>query len=132
MCVTVRTLCLLVSSVSVILSVARAVIHYMLHLMVRQGCDPFKIIPQSRQMVMTSVPHLDTPHRTTPPPPPPTLIKHDKWNTGAQETMFMHVTFHNGLTPQTNIQHFTKSHTGIGNQLCLRSQTLPILVQFQK
>ena len=41
MCVTVRTLCLLVSSVSVILSVARAVIHDMLHLMVHQGCDPF-------------------------------------------------------------------------------------------
>ena len=40
-CVTVRTLSLLVSSVSVILSVARAVIHDMLHLMVHQGCDPF-------------------------------------------------------------------------------------------
>ena len=42
MCVTVRTLCLLVSSVSVILSVARAVIHDMLHLMVHQGCDPLQ------------------------------------------------------------------------------------------
>ena len=41
MCVIVRTLCLLVSSVTVILSVARAVIHDMLHLMVCQGCDPF-------------------------------------------------------------------------------------------
>ena len=41
MCVTVRTLCLLVSSVSIILSVARVVIHDMLHLMVHQGCDPF-------------------------------------------------------------------------------------------
>ena len=41
MCVTVRTLCLLVSSVSVILSVARAIIHDMSHLMVNQGCDPF-------------------------------------------------------------------------------------------
>ena len=41
MCVTVRTLCLLVSSVSVILSVARAVIHDMLHQMIHQGCDPF-------------------------------------------------------------------------------------------
>ena len=41
MCVTVRTLCLLVSSVSLILSVARAVIHDMLHLTVHQGCDPF-------------------------------------------------------------------------------------------
>ena len=49
MCVTVRTLCLLVSSVSVILSVARAVIHDMLHLMVHQGCDPFLIIPQSHK-----------------------------------------------------------------------------------
>ena len=45
MCVTVRTLCLLVSSVSVILSVARAVIHDMLH--------------QSHKMVMMPVPHLD-------------------------------------------------------------------------
>ena len=59
MCVTVRTLCLLVSSVSVILSVARAVIHDTLHLMVHQGWDPFKIIPQSHNMVMMSVPHLD-------------------------------------------------------------------------
>ena len=41
MCVTVRTLCLLVSSVSVILSVARALIHDMLHLMVHQGCHLF-------------------------------------------------------------------------------------------
>ena len=41
MCVTVRTMCLLVSSVSIILSVVRAGIHDMLHLMVRQGCDPF-------------------------------------------------------------------------------------------
>ena len=41
MCVTIRTLCLLVISVSVILSVARAVIHDMLHLMVHQRCDPF-------------------------------------------------------------------------------------------
>ena len=39
LCFTVRTLCLLVSSVLVILSVARAVIHDMLHLMVHQGCD---------------------------------------------------------------------------------------------
>ena len=31
----------------------------------------------------------------------------------------IHVTFHNGFTPQTNIQHFTGSHTGIGNHLCL-------------
>ena len=66
MCVTVRTLCLLVSSVSVILSVARAVIHDMLHLVVHQGCDPFEIIPQSHKMVMMSVPRLDTPHHTTP------------------------------------------------------------------
>ena len=58
-CVTVRTLCLLVSSVSVILSVARAVIHDMLHLTVHQECDPFQIIPQSHIMVMMSVPHLD-------------------------------------------------------------------------
>ena len=41
MCVPVRTLCLLVSSVSVILSVARAVMYDMLHLMVHQGFDPF-------------------------------------------------------------------------------------------
>ena len=41
MCVTVRTLCLLVSSVSIILCIARAVIHDMLHLKVHQGCDPF-------------------------------------------------------------------------------------------
>ena len=59
MCVTVRTLCLLVISVSVILSVARVVIHDMLHLMVHQGRDPFQIIPQSHKMVMMSVPHLD-------------------------------------------------------------------------
>ena len=39
MCVTVRTLCLPVSSVPVIMSVARVVIHDMLHLMVHQGCD---------------------------------------------------------------------------------------------
>ena len=58
-CVTVRTLCLLVSSVSVILSVARVVIHDMLHLMVHQGCDPFQIVPQFHKMVMMSVPHLD-------------------------------------------------------------------------
>ena len=57
MCVTVRTLCLLVSSVLVILSVARAVIHDMLHLMVHEGCDPFQIIPQSYKMVMMSVRH---------------------------------------------------------------------------
>ena len=38
MCATVRTLCLLVSSVSVILSVARAVIHDMLHLMFHAVC----------------------------------------------------------------------------------------------
>ena len=41
MCVAVRTLCLLVSSVSVILGVARAVIHDMLRLMVHQGCVSF-------------------------------------------------------------------------------------------
>ena len=35
--VTVRTLCLLVSSVSAILSVGRAVIHDMLHLMVHSA-----------------------------------------------------------------------------------------------
>ena len=35
--------------------------------------------------------------------------------------LFAHVTFHDGFTPQTNIQHFTKSHMGIGNQLCLRT-----------
>ena len=58
MCVTVRMLCLLVSSVSVILSVARAAIHDMLHLMVHPGCDPFQITPQSHKMVMMSVPHL--------------------------------------------------------------------------
>ena len=61
MCVTVRTLCLLVSSVSVILSVGRAVIHDMLHPMVHQGCDSFQIIPQSHKMVTMSVPHLDAP-----------------------------------------------------------------------
>ena len=59
MCVTVRTLCLLVSSDSVILSVARVVIHDMLRLMVHQGRDPFFIFPQSDRMVMMSVPHLD-------------------------------------------------------------------------
>ena len=59
MCVTVRTLCLLVSSVSVILSVARAVIHDTLHLMVHQGCDPFKSFRSPHKMVMMSVPHLD-------------------------------------------------------------------------
>ena len=59
MCVTVHTLCLLVSSVSLILSVARAVIHDMSHLLVHQGCDPFYIIPQSHKMVIMSVPHLD-------------------------------------------------------------------------
>ena len=59
MCVTVRTLCLLVRSVSVILSVARAVIHDMLHFMVHQGCDPLKIIPQSHSLVIVSVPHLE-------------------------------------------------------------------------
>ena len=42
MCVTVRTMCLIVSSVSVILSVARAAIHDMLHLMVHQDVIPFK------------------------------------------------------------------------------------------
>ena len=41
MCVIVRTQCLLVKSVPVILNVARAVIQDMLHLMVHQGCDPF-------------------------------------------------------------------------------------------
>ena len=41
MCVTVRALCLLFTSVSGILSVARAVIHDMLYLMVHQRCDPF-------------------------------------------------------------------------------------------
>ena len=82
MCVTVRTLCLLVSSVSVILSVARAVIHNMLHLIVRQGCDLFKIIPQAHTMVMMPVPHLDTPHLTTltthtPLPPQPPIFEFD-------------------------------------------------------
>ena len=40
MCVTSRTLCLLYSSVPVLLSVARAVIHDMSHLTVHQGYDP--------------------------------------------------------------------------------------------
>ena len=57
MCVTVRTLCLLFSSVSVILSVARAVIHDMLHFMVHQGCDPLYTISQSHEMVMVLVFH---------------------------------------------------------------------------
>ena len=34
---------------------------------------------------------------------------------------FMHVTFHDGLTPQTNMQHFRRSHAGIGNHLCPRT-----------
>ena len=71
-----------------------------------------------------TTPHHTTPHHTTPhhtTPPSPTLIKHDKWNTGVRRTMFMHVTFHDGFTPQRNGQHFTGSHTGIGNQLCLRT-----------
>ena len=59
MCVTIRTLCLLVSSVPVILSVARVVINGMLHPMVLQGCDPFDVIPQSHKIVIISVPHLD-------------------------------------------------------------------------
>ena len=29
--------------------------------------------------------------------PPPTVIKHDKWNIGVQETMIMHVTFHDAF-----------------------------------
>ena len=49
MCVTIRTLCLLVISVPAILSVTRAVIHDTLLLMVHQGCDPFKFIPQSHK-----------------------------------------------------------------------------------
>ena len=62
-------------------------------------------------------PHHTPPHHTTTHPPthPPTLIRHDKWYTGVQGTMFTHVTFHNGFTPQANIQHFTGSHTGIWN-----------------
>ena len=59
MCVTLRTLCLLFSSVSVILSVARAVIHDMLHFMVHQGCKILYIISKSHKTVMMSVPHLD-------------------------------------------------------------------------
>ena len=41
MSVTVRTLCLLVSCVTVVVSVARAIIRDTLHLMAHQGCEPF-------------------------------------------------------------------------------------------
>ena len=49
------------------------------------------------------------PHTTT----TPTLIKHDKWRTGEQGTMFMHVTFHDGftqkLTCSTSQDHIRES-----------------------
>ena len=68
-----------------------------------------------------TTPHHTTPHHTTPHTTPPTHIKHDKSNTGVRGTMITHVTFHDGFTTQTNMQHLTKSHTGIGNHLCLRT-----------
>ena len=55
MCVTVRTLCLPVSSVPVIMSVARVVIHAMLHLMVHQGCDAFVTFKSFRHLTKWSV-----------------------------------------------------------------------------
>ena len=47
-----------------------------------------------------TTPHHTTPHHTTPhhTQHPLTLIKHDKWDTGVQGTMFTHVTFHDGFT----------------------------------
>ena len=62
-----------------------------------------------------------SPHHST---HPPTLIKHDKWDTGVQRTMFMHVTFHDGFTPQT-------SDTGIGSHLCLRPYKHTIVCNFK-
>ena len=73
---------------------------------------------------------LHTTHTTPPPTHPPTT--HDKWNTGVQGTILMHVTFHDGFlrvhgcdllswfhsaSKHTALQ---RSHTGIGNHLCLR------------
>ena len=62
MCVTVRTLCLLVSSVSVILSSARAVIHDMLHLMVHQECDPSAFSQNGHDVGASSAPTTGATH----------------------------------------------------------------------
>ena len=34
---------------------------------------------------------------------PPTVIKHEKWNTTVQRTVFVHVTFHDGFPPQISL-----------------------------
>ena len=63
--------------------------------------------------------HHTTPHHHPNPtqPTPPLLVKNDKCITGVQGT------FHDGFTARTYILHFTRSHTGIGNHLCLRTCT---------
>ena len=58
-----------------------------------------------------------------------TTIKHDKWNTGVQGTMFMHVTFHDRFTPRTNIQHFTKSHAAISSVLARKHSHSFVIAQ---
>ena len=66
--VTVRTLCLLVSCVKVVVSVARVVIRDTLHLLVHQGCEPFKshsAVSQNIHRCVTCI-HRTAPHHTTP------------------------------------------------------------------
>ena len=46
-------------------------------------------------------------------------------------SVFAHVTFHDGFTPQTHMQHFTQPHTVIGNQLSLCVRKHPVVLSKQ-